>query len=64
MKRQNIFLLVGLIVTIIIIMGLYDFLNLNKSNNSRFVTEQAFKSNFFPSRVSPLALCVGWTRRK
>src|SRR6266498_1444096 len=45
MKRQNIFLLVGLTLTIIIIMGLFDFFKPKQNNNSQFVTEQAFKSN-------------------
>ena len=45
MKRQNIFLLVGLTLTIIIIMGLFDFLKPKQNGNNQFVTEQAFKSN-------------------
>ena len=45
MKRQNICLLVGLTLTIIIIMGLFDFLKPKQNGNNQFVTEQAFKSN-------------------
>ena len=45
MKRQNIFLLVGLTLTIIIIMGLFDFLKSKQNSNNQFVTEQAFKNN-------------------
>jgi regulator of RNase E activity RraB len=45
MKRKNIFLLIGLILSIIIIMGLFDFLKPKPNNNNQFVTEQAFKSN-------------------
>ena len=45
MKRRNIFLLVGLILTIIIFMGFFDFFKPKQNSNNQFVTEQAFKSN-------------------
>lgn len=45
MKRRNIFLLVGLTLTIILIMALFDFLKPKQNGNNQFVTEQAFKSN-------------------
>ena len=45
MKRQNIFLLVGLILIIITTMGLFDFLKRKQNGDNQFVTEQAFKNN-------------------
>ncbi len=45
MKRQNIFLLVGLSLIFIITMGLFDFLKPKQNGINQFVTEQAFKSN-------------------
>lgn len=45
MKRQYIFLLVGITLSTMIIMGLFDFLKSKQNSNNQFVTEQTFKNN-------------------